>query len=91
MTTDGKGAPLAVLTTGGNVPDISGAIDLLDVVPPIAGRRGRSRRRFPVLLAEKGYDSRFRNACRQRRIEPVIPHRGRRPIKGLGRLRYIVE
>src|SRR3954452_16473452 len=54
---DGHGTPLKVLTTGGNVPDISKAVDLLDAVPPVAGRPGRPRRRFPVLLADKGYDS----------------------------------
>lgn len=92
MLTDGEGTPLAVLTTGGNVPDISMAVELVDAVPPIAGRVGRPRRRFPVLLADKGYDSAgFRAACRQRRIEPIIPQRGRKNIKGLGKLRYVVE
>ncbi len=46
-----------MLTTGANVPDISMAVALLDSVPPIAGRVGRPRFRFPVLLADKGYDS----------------------------------
>lgn len=50
-----SGHPLAILTTGANIPDISKAVDLLDAVPPIAGRPGRPRRRFPVLLADKGY------------------------------------
>ena len=81
-----------MLTTGANVPDISKATELLDAVPPVAGRPGRPRRRFRVLLADKGYDSRaFRQACRQRRTEPIIPQRGRTGIKGLGRLRYVVE
>jgi hypothetical protein len=72
-----------VLTTGANVADISKAIDLLGAVPPIAGRRGRPPERFPVLLADKGYDSRaFRQACRDRGTEPVIPHRGTHGIKG---------
>ena len=81
-----------MLTTGANVPDISRAVELLDAVPPVAGRRGRPRRRFPVLLADKGYDSRsFRAACRQRRTEPIIPKRGTKGLKGLGKLRYVVE
>jgi hypothetical protein len=47
---------------------------------------------FPVLLADKGYDSHaFRKACRRRRTEPIIPRRGGKDIKGLGRLRYVVE
>jgi IS5 family transposase len=89
---DGAGIPLHVITTGGNVPDVTQAIALLDAVPPIAGRRGRPRRRFDVLLAEKGYDSRaVRDACRARRTQPIIPRRGRPGIKGLGALRYVVE
>ena len=45
-----------------------------------------------MLLADKGYDSRaFRDACRQRRTEPIIPRRGGTNIKGLGKLRYVVE
>ena len=92
VITDGAGTPLAVLTTGGTVPDISRAVDLVDAVPPIAGRRGRTHRRFSVLLADTGYDSaRFRTACRQRRTEPIIPQRGRKHITGLGRLRSVVE
>jgi transposase len=83
---------MMVLTTGANVPDISKAVDLLDAVPAVAGRPGRPRRRFAVLLADKGYDSHaFREACRQRRTEAIIPCRGGKNIKGLGRLRYVVE
>jgi transposase len=67
----GNGTPLHVLTSGANVPDISRALDLLDGVPPIAGCPGRPRRRFDVLLADKGYDSdAFRQACRERGTEP---------------------
>ncbi|GLZ02347.1 transposase [Actinoplanes sp. NBRC 103695] len=50
----GNGTPIYVLTSGANVPDINRAIDLLDGYPPVAGRRGRSRRRFDVLLADNG-------------------------------------
>jgi transposase len=83
---------MKVLTTGANVADISKAVDLLDAVPPVAGRPGRPRHRFAALLADKGYDSRaFREACRQRRTEPIIPRRGGKHIKGLGTLRYVVE
>lgn len=81
-----------MITTGANVADISKAIDLLDGVPPVRGRRGRPRRRFAVLLADKGYDSQaFRDACHQRRTEPIIPKRQTTGIKGLGKLRYVVE
>ena len=81
-----------MLTTGGNVPDVSKAVELLNAVPPVGGRLGRPRRRFLVLLADKGYDSQaFRDACRRRRTDPIIPRRGSKGIKGLGKLRYVVE
>jgi transposase len=81
-----------VLTSGANVPDISRGLDLLDGYPPIAGRPGRPRRRFTTLLADKAYSSRaFRRACRERGTEPIIPKPKTPAIKGLGRLRYVVE
>ena len=81
-----------MLTSGANVPDISRALDLLDGFPPVGGRRGRPRRRFDALLADKGYDSdAFRRACRDRGIEPLIPRRKTTGLKGLGKLRYVVE
>jgi len=81
-----------VITTGGNVNDVTQAVALLDGVSPVAGRRGRPRQRFDLLLADKGYDSHaVRRECRRRRTIPIIPQRGRRGIKGLGKLRYVVE
>jgi transposase len=74
------------------VPDISRAVDLLDGYPPIAGRPGRPRRRFATLLADKGYSSEaFRRACRERGTEPIISKPKMPGIKGLGKLRYVVE
>jgi transposase len=59
---------------------------------PIAGRRGRPRRRFDVLLADKGYDSRtIRAACRRRGTTPIVPTRRSKGIKSLGKLRYLIE
>ncbi|GAA3950794.1 hypothetical protein GCM10022629_74180 [Amorphoplanes auranticolor] len=92
MICDGNGTPIYVLTSGANVPDISRALDLLDCYPPIAGRPGRPRRRFEVLLADKGYSSEaFRQACRERGTEPIIAKPKTPNIKGLGKLRYVVE
>ncbi len=89
---DGHGTPLLVLTSGANISDISRAVDLLDLFPPVAGRPGRPRRRFAALLADKGYDSEaFRQACRERGTEPIIPKRKTDGVKGLGKLRYVVE
>ncbi|WP_412566672.1 transposase [Streptomyces europaeiscabiei] len=42
---DGLGAPLKVITTAGNVNDVTQALALIDGIRPVAGRRGRPRRR----------------------------------------------
>jgi transposase len=89
---DSAGIPLAVITTAGNVPDISAAQDLVEAIPPVAGRVGRPRRRPDTILTDGGYDSRrFRDWLRTKRIEPIIPQRGRKKIIGLGRIRWVVE
>ena len=89
---DGNGTPIYVLTSGANVPDISRALDLLDGYPPIAGRRGRPRRRFTTLLADKAYSRQaFRQACRERGTEPIIPKPKTNGIKGLSKVRDVVE
>ena len=84
--------PLRVITTGGNVNDISTALDLVDGIAPVAGRRSRPRRRPDALLADTGYDShRWRRELARRRIVPVISSRGTKGVQGLGKLRYVVE
>ncbi|MFJ8444374.1 IS5 family transposase [Kitasatospora griseola] len=89
---DGNGTPLKVITTGGNVPDITQVLALVDGVPPVAGKPGRPRRRPESLLGDKGYDSRHvRRELLRRRILPVISRRGEPDIRGLGKLRYVVE
>ncbi|MFF5475899.1 IS5 family transposase [Streptomyces sp. NPDC012935] len=89
---DGKGTPLHVITTAANVNDITQALDLVDGVPPVAGRPGRPRRRTESVLGDKAYDSRaVRRQLRHRRILPVISRKGAPNIKGLGKLRYVVE
>ena len=85
---DGGGIPLKVITTGGNVHDVSTALDLVDGIAPVAGRPGRPRRRPDVLLAGTGYDSdRVRRELTRRRIVPVISSRGTKGTQGLGQLR----
>ena len=89
---DGAGVPLKVITTGGNVNDVTQALDLVDGIGPVAGRPGRPRRRPKALLADKGYDSdALRRELAARRIVPVISYRGTDGVKGLGKLRYVVE
>lgn len=92
MICDGKGAPLKVVTTAANVNDVTQAIALVDGIPRVAGRPGHPRRRPDAVLGDKAYDSRtVRRELRKRRIMPVISCKGTPNIKGLGKLRYVVE
>lgn len=89
---DGKGTPLHVITTAANVNDITQTLRLVDGIPPVAGRPGRPRRRPESVLGDNAYDSRtVRRELRHRRILPVISRKGSPNIKGLGKLRYVVE
>ncbi|MFE0372424.1 IS5 family transposase [Streptomyces tendae] len=89
---DGKGTPLHVITTAANVNDITQALALIDGIPPVAGRVGAPRQRPEAVLGDKAYDSRaVRRELRKRRIMPVISRKGAPNIKGLGKLRYVVE
>ncbi len=89
---DGRGTPLKVITTAANVNDVTQTLALVDGIPPVAGRRGHPRRRPDSLLGDKGYDSNpNRRELRKRRILPVISRKGAPNIKGLGKLRYVVE
>lgn len=74
------------------MPDISAAPDLVEAIPPVAGRVGHPRRRPDTILTDGGYDSEpFREWLRTKRIASVIPKRGRKRIIGLGRIRWVVE
>lgn len=89
---DGRGTPLKVITTAANVNDVTQTLALVDGIPPVAGRPGRPRRRPEALLGDKGYDSKpNRDERRHRRILPVISRKGSPNIKGIGKLRYVVE
>nr|WP_234323557.1 IS5 family transposase [Streptomyces sp. NRRL F-2580] len=89
---DGRGTPLKVITTAANVNDVTQTLALVDGIPPVAGRPGRPRRRPDALLGDKGYDSNpNREELRKRRILPVISRKGAPNIKGMGKLRYVVE
>lgn len=89
---DGRGTPLHVITTAANVNDVTQTLALVDGIPPVAGRVGHPRRRPDALLGAKAYDSKaVRRELRSRRVMPVISRKGAPNIKGLGKLRYVVE
>ncbi|MFJ1643113.1 MULTISPECIES: transposase [unclassified Streptomyces] len=76
---DGSGTPLEVITTTANVNDITQTDNLIDGIPPVAGRPGRPRRRPESILGNKAYDSKaVRRKRRRRRILPFISLKGPR-------------
>ncbi|WP_346766462.1 transposase [Streptomyces sp. A1547] len=67
-------------------------LPLLDGVPAVRGRRGRSRRKPRRLYADRGYDfHRYHRLLWKRGIKPVIARRGGAHGSGLGKVRRVVE
>ncbi len=92
LITDGGGIPLNVITTAANVHDVTQTLTPVDGIPPVAGRIGHPRKRPDALLGDKGYDSKpNRHELRRRGILPVISRKGQPDMRGLGKLRYVVE
>jgi transposase len=92
LLVDGKGTPLAVRITGANRNESLEAMNLVDDIPPIRGRRGRPRRKPKALYGDRQYGTpRNHQGLKERRIEdhlatPRTPHGS-----GLGTIRYVVE
>jgi transposase len=92
LITDACGIPLAVTLTGGHRHDVTQLIPLVEAIPPICGRRGRSLRRPGELFADRGYDHRkHQHLLRSRGITPRIARRGVAHGSGLGRHRWVIE
>jgi transposase len=92
LITDRHGIPLAFLLTGANVHDSIPFENLLDAVPPVAGKRGRPKSRPDKLHADKAYDHRrCRRACLRRHIKPRIARRGVETSQKLGGHRWVIE
>jgi len=87
-----KGIPLASTTSAANVHDSRILEEVIDLIPPVGGRRGRPRFRPEKVHADKGYDyPRCREALAARGIAPRIARRGIDSKERLGRYRWVVE
>ncbi|WP_376772340.1 IS5 family transposase [Streptomyces paradoxus] len=76
LACDGRGLPLAVLITPGNVNDSTAFDAVLDAVKVPRTGVGRPRRRPDAVIADKAYSSRaIRQTLRRRGIRAVIPER----------------
>jgi transposase len=59
---------------------------------PVAGKRGRSRQKPDLVIADRGYDhDKYRRLLRDRGIKHRIARRGGQHGSGLGRQRWVVE
>lgn len=90
---DGKGSPLAVMSTAANRNDSMVFEELLDAIEPIKGPgRGRPRKRPEKLHADKAYDDeKCAKALRKRGIKRCIARKGVESSERLGRWRWVVE
>ena len=89
---DGHGVPLAVVVTAANCNDTEMTLDLVDLVPPLAGRVGHPRHKPERLQGDRGYDDEGdREELRRRGIEPILAKRRTPHGSGLGVFRWVVE
>src|SRR5205085_91696 len=92
LLVDGKGTPLALRITGANRNESLEAMNLVDDIPPIRGRRGRPRQKPKALYGDRQYGTpRNHKGLKERGIEdhlaqPRTPHGS-----GLGKVRWVVE
>lgn len=76
LATDGRGLPLGIVVTPGNVNDSTVFDRLLNAVRVPRMSAGRPRRRPETVIADKAYSSRaIRSGLRRRGIRAVIPER----------------
>lgn len=76
LACDGRGLPLAVVVTPGNVNDSTVFDTVMGALRVPRAGAGRPRRRPDAVLADKAYSSRaIRRGLRERNIRTVIPER----------------
>ncbi|MBH5334031.1 IS5 family transposase [Streptomyces pactum] len=86
LACDGRGLPLAVVVTPGNVNDSTVFDAVLDGLRVPRTGPGRPRRRPDAVIADKAYSSRaIRQALRRRGIQAVIPERADQKVNRLRR------
>lgn len=80
------------MLTEANRHDVTQLLPLIDAIPPIAGKRGRPRRKPDLVQADRGYDSQpHRDALAERGIDTQIARRRTEHGSGLGVTRWVIE
>jgi transposase len=93
LVTDGKGTPLAIEVTAGQVNECTRAESIIaQAVACLIGRRRKrkGKRHKPRKLAgDKGYSVQsLRDWIRKQTIEPVIPHKDNEKARWDGRVKF---
>jgi transposase len=95
IVTDADGIPLVVRTGPANQPDAELELEMLDAIPPGAGRRGRPRSRPKAFPGDGGYGIRAIVAeVVRRRVRSRLAPDGTARVEhgsGLGKTRDVVE
>jgi len=83
---------LLVHTTPANIRDEQPVVEMVKHLPPIAGRRGRPRRKPGALLGDRGYGFPWIiTAIVAMKIVNLLAPRGSEHGSGLGKMRYVIE
>ncbi|MFC9746182.1 transposase [Streptomyces niveus] len=88
---DGRGTPLKVITTAANVNDVTQTLALVDGIPPGGAAPAGPAADLKLCLVTRDTTPTPTATRRHRRILPIISRKGSPNIKGLGKLRYVVE
>jgi hypothetical protein len=93
--TDADGIPLVVRTGPANQPDAKLALEMLDAIPPCAGRTGRPQHRPKAFQGDGAYGIKAIIAeVVRRRVHSLLAAYGSARTthgSGLGKTRYVVE
>jgi transposase len=92
LVTEAQGIPLALILTGASRHDVTQLLPLIDAIPPIRGKRGRSLSKPAIVQGDRGYDhDKFCRPLPTIGIATQIAHRGEPHGSGLGKTRWVVE
>lgn len=81
VLTDAKGVPLAVIITGANRHDVTQLLPLIEKIPEIGGRPGRSRKRPGALYGDRAYDSKRHRRQLKKNRHSALHRQERRPTR----------
>jgi transposase len=92
VMTDAHGIPLACDVSAANVNDIERLPELVNSIPPVAGKPGHPRSRPEAVLGDRAYDSQpHRAGLRRLGVEPLLAKKRTGHGSGLGKFRWVVE